>query len=200
MPLPRRVIVPGSGTTAFVMRASELGVMNTIWPLALSSTAYNGVHAGTPLAFTVTLPPADSAVLRSTSPKELALPKPRALRLLFMALMAPPSGKLDRLTKEFPLRLAPLSEPAEAAMMMTSLAALPFVVNTLNVLPVRTKPTARPLAVPPPKRATLEFPAQVKVAKSLQVSASAEALKIRTRGIARASDFRARKRIAVFLH
>ena len=59
-----------------------------------------------------------------------------------MALMAPPSGKLDRLTKEFPLRLAPLSEPAEAAMMMTSPAALPFVVNTVNVLPVRTKPTA----------------------------------------------------------
>ena len=57
-------MVPGSGTV--LIRASELGVMKTIWPLALSSTAYKAVPAGRPLAFTVTLPPADSAVLRST--------------------------------------------------------------------------------------------------------------------------------------
>src|SRR5947208_10330370 len=107
-----------------------------------------------------------------------------------MAWMAPPSGKVDRLRKEFPLRRAPLSEPAEAAMMTTSLAALPFVVNTLNVLPVRTKPTGRPLAGPPPKRAMLEFPAQVKVAKSLQLSASVEGLKIRIWWRIRARDFR----------
>src|SRR5215469_5152255 len=200
-PLPSKVMVPGSGTTVdpLAISASEFGVMKAIFPSAPSSTAYKAVPFGSPLAVTDTLPPGDSAVFRSTNPNELALPKPKALRLLLIAPIAPFSGKLDKLTKAFPLRLAPPSDPAEAAIMMTSFAALPLLVNTLNVLPVRTNPTDRPLPVPPPSRAiSLVFP-QLKLPKLIQLSASAETLKIRTAGIARARNLRARERIAEFL-
>src|ERR1700731_694970 len=89
--------------------------------------------------------------------------------------MAPSSGNDFRLVKDIPFTV-PVSAEEDAATIITSLAAFPLAVKTVNwFVPFSTNPTSWPLAVPPPSRATSGSPlAQLKVAKLSQVSENAD--------------------------
>src|SRR5215469_432499 len=92
--------------------------------------------------------------------------------------MAPSSGNDVRLVKDIPFTV-PVSAEEDAATIITSLAAFPLAVKTVNwFVPFSTNPILSLTAVPPPKRATSGSPlAQVKVAKLSQVSANADPAK-----------------------
>src|SRR5579864_2109088 len=92
--------------------------------------------------------------------------------------MAPSSGNDFRLVKDIPFTV-PVSAEEDAATIITSLAAFPLAVKTVNwFVPSSTNPILPLTAVPPPRRATSGSPlAQLKVAKLSQVSANADPAK-----------------------
>ena len=70
-----------------------------------------------------------------------------------MALMAPPSGKLDRLVKLIPFRV-PVRGRGEAAIRMMSSVDLLPVISTVKLLPV-IKPWVVPTSRPVPDWPTM---------------------------------------------
>src|SRR5246127_601201 len=92
--------------------------------------------------------------------------------------MAPSSGNDFRLVKDI-LFTVPVSAEEDAATIITSLAAFPLAVKTVNwFVPFSTNPILPLTAVPPPRRATSGVPlAQLMVAKLSQLSANADPAK-----------------------